>query len=111
LIDSIRPIRDVAKQKGLDAWLKLTPGAELIPVIMVAVERYAAEVRDTEPKFILHPATWLNGKRWEDEPANGNGNGHARPVQVKDLGNGMIEVDGVQMDRRIYERRHGQHAN
>ena len=103
--------RRVAKQKGLDAWLKLSPRAELIPVIMVAVERYAAEVRDTEPKFILHPATWLNGKRWEDEPANGNGNGHAKPVQVKDLGNGMIEVDGVQMDRRIYERRHGQYAN
>jgi hypothetical protein len=41
----------------------------------------------------------------------GNGNGEAKPVQVKDLGNGMLEVDGVQMDRRIYERRHGQHAN
>jgi hypothetical protein len=103
--------RRVAKQKGLDAWLKLSPRTELIPVIMVAVERYAAEVRDTEPKFILHPATWLNGKRWEDEPVNGNGNGHAKPVRVKDLGNGMVEVDGVQMDRRIYERRHGQHAN
>jgi hypothetical protein len=41
----------------------------------------------------------------------GNGNGQAKPVQVKDLSNGMVEVDGVQMDRRIYERRHGQHAN
>jgi hypothetical protein len=41
----------------------------------------------------------------------GNGNGQAKPVQVKDLGNGMVEVDGVQMDRRTYERRHGQHAN
>jgi len=103
--------RHKGRQDAEKAWLKLNPGAEVITVIMGAVERYAAEVRDTEAKYILHPATWLNGKRWEDEPANGNGNGHAKPVQVKDLGNGMIEVDGVQMDRRIYERRHGQHAN
>ncbi len=103
--------RRVAKQEALLSWLKLTPGAEIIPVIMTAVERCAAEVRDTEPKFIPHPATWLNGKRWEDEPVNGNGNGQAKPAQVKDLGNGMLEVDGVQMDRRVYERRYGQHAN
>jgi Helix-turn-helix domain len=103
--------RHAAKQEALKSWLKLSPGAELIPVIMAAVERYAAEVRDTEPRFIKHPGPWLNSRRWEDEPVNGNGNGHAKPVQVKDLGNGMVEVDGVQMDRRTYERRHGQHAN
>ena len=40
-----------------------------------------------------------------------NGNGQAKPTQVTELGNGMVEVDGVQMDRRTYERRHGQHAN
>jgi phage replication O-like protein O len=103
--------RHVGRQDALKAWLKLNPDAELIPVIMAAVERYAAEVEGTEQKYILHPATWLNGKRWEDEPANSNGNGHAKPAQVKDLGNGMLEVGGVQMDRRTYERRHGQHAN
>ena len=103
--------RHNGRQDAEKAWLKLNPGAELITIIMTAVERYAAEVRDTEPRFIKHPGPWLNGKRWEDEPVNGNGNGHAKPVQVRDLGNGMVEVDGVQMDRRIYERRHGQHAN
>jgi hypothetical protein len=66
--------RHVAREDALKAWLKLNPDAELIPVIMAAVERYAAEVRDTTPKFILHPATWLNGKRWEDEPVDGSGN-------------------------------------
>jgi hypothetical protein len=101
--------RHVAKQGALKSWLKLNPSAELIPVIMAAVERYAAEVRDTEPKFIPHPATWLNGRRWEDEPSNGNG--HAKPAQVKELGNDMVDVDGLQMDRRTYERRYGPHAN
>jgi uncharacterized protein YdaU (DUF1376 family) len=31
--------------------------------------RYAAEVRGREARYIAHPATWLNGKRWLDEPA------------------------------------------
>ena len=67
---------------------------------MAAVERYTAEVRDIDPKFILYPATWLNGKRWEDEPANGlrNGNGHAKPTEVRDLGDGWFEVNGMRMD-------------
>jgi hypothetical protein len=102
--------KHVGRHDALKAWLKLKPDDGLIAVIMAAVERYAAEVRDTTPKFILHPATWLNGRRWEDEPANGNGNGHVKPVQVKDLGNGMLEVDGRVMDQRTYERRHGQTA-
>jgi hypothetical protein len=101
--------RRVGRQEALKAWRKLNPDVELIAAIMAAVERYAESVQDTEPRFIKHPGPWLNAKRWEDEPATGNG--HAKPAEVKDLGNGMVEVDGVQMDRRIYERRHGQHAN
>lgn len=103
--------RHVGREDALKAWLKLNPNAELIAMLMVAVPLYAAEVAGTEPKYILHPATWLNGRRWEDEPINSNGNGHGKPAQVKDLGNGMIEVNGVQMDRRIYERRYGYHAS
>ena len=26
--------------------------------------------KNTEMKFIPHPATWLNGERWEDEDVN-----------------------------------------
>jgi phage replication O-like protein O len=101
--------RHVGHEDALKAWLKLKPDVELIPIIMAAVERYAAEVRDTERRFVKHPGPWLNAKRWKDEPINGNG--HAKPVQVKDLGNGMIEVDGRQMERALYEKRYGQHAN
>jgi DNA-binding MarR family transcriptional regulator len=102
--------KHVGRHDALKAWLKLKPDDGLIAVIMAAVERYAAEVRDTTPKFILHPATWLNGKRWEDEPANGNGNGPLQPTEVKNLGDGWFEVNGMRMDRKTYERRHGQTA-
>jgi hypothetical protein len=101
--------RHAARAEAQKAWLKLNPAAEIIPIIMAAVARYADSVQDTEPRFIKYPGPWLNGKRWEDEPVASNG--HAKPTEVKDLGNGMIEVDGVRMDRRIYERRYGQHAN
>lgn len=33
-----------------------------------AMDAYAASVKDSDPKFIAHPATWLNGERWDDEP-------------------------------------------
>src|SRR5262249_45523243 len=101
--------RHVAKQKAFDTWLGLNPDAELISVIMGAVERYAGEERETEPRFILHPATWLNGRRWDDEPAR-SGNGHAKAPEVKDLGNGMMEVDGLRMARETYERKYGRSA-
>ena len=68
--------------------MKLNPNPELTAAIMTAVKRYAEEMKDSEPRFIAHPPTWLNSRRWEDELVNGNGNGHAKPVQVKDLGSG-----------------------
>lgn len=36
-------------------------------VLMAAVERFAAESKGTDPKFLAYPATWLNGERWDDE--------------------------------------------
>ncbi len=102
--------RHVDREAAQKAWLRLSPSPELQTLIMAAVARYAAEKDGTEQRFIKYPAAWLNGKRWEDEPAGGNGNGHAKPVQVKDLGNGFVEVEGRRMERKDFERRYGQAA-
>ena len=82
-------------------------------MIINAVEQYAKEVRETEPRFILYAATWLNGRRWEDEPAGGpaNGNSHAKPPEVKDLGSGILEVDSLKMTRETYERKYARQGN
>jgi hypothetical protein len=107
--------RHEARADALKAWLKVNPDSTLIASIMSATAEYAAANAETEKKFIKFPAAWLNSKRWQDEilARNGNGtaNGHAKPAQVKDLGNGMIEVDGRQMDRTTYERRFANAAN
>jgi hypothetical protein len=36
--------------------------------ILTGAMRYAEECCGTDPKYIAHPATWLNGERWTDEP-------------------------------------------
>ena len=97
--------RRVDKAGALKAWTELAPGPELVADIITGVERYAATVRDIEPRYIKHPGPWLRARRWEDEPIGNCANGHARPTEVKDLGNGFVEVDGKPMERRIYERR------
>ena len=42
---------------------KTTPDA-----LLAAAVTYSEQTRGSEPKFIAHPATWLNGERWLDEP-------------------------------------------
>lgn len=95
--------RHVARQAALSAWVQLNPSPELQTSIMATLVRQAAENEGADMKFIPYPARWLNARRWEDEPLNGNG--HAKPAQVKDLGEGFVEVDGRRMDRQTYERR------
>lgn len=35
-------------------------------VLLAAVEEFAQRMQGSEPKFIPHPSTWLNGERWLD---------------------------------------------
>lgn len=37
-------------------------------VLLGGIERYARERSAADPQFTKHPATWLNGKCWLDEP-------------------------------------------
>lgn len=52
------------------AWDKLKPSDELMATMGKALRlqvRYWTVTRSTE--FAPHPSTWLNGRRWEDDPA------------------------------------------
>src|SRR5699024_4333525 len=35
--------------------------------LVAAADAFTARVRGSDPKFIAHPATWLNGERWTDQ--------------------------------------------
>lgn len=55
--------RKVGKLKAWEAWLKLSPPLESALSAVEASKRNGW----AEKRFIPHPATWLNGGRWDDE--------------------------------------------
>lgn len=58
-----------AKQTALRAWKKIKPNAALFEKIMKAVElqKHSEDWLKENGRFIPHPASWLNGGRWEDD--------------------------------------------
>lgn len=61
--------RHEGKQNALKAFLKINPDKELLDKMISSIERQKAspQWKDNGGQFIPHPATWLNGRRWEDE--------------------------------------------
>ena len=82
--------------------------------LLAGIRRYAEQVTGEDPRFVKHPATWLSGKCWLDEPpaaspnlfAEGTpANGTHRPTDRADNrprhGNGWAEAA-----QRFAESRH-----
>lgn len=57
------------RAKAEKAWQSIAPDEALCERIMQAVKAQtaSAEWKRENGKFIPHPTSWLNGKRWEDE--------------------------------------------
>lgn len=62
--------RKVAKADAEKAFRKLAPDAALLEVLLAAATAQSAwpKWRENGGEFVPHLATWLNGKRWEDQP-------------------------------------------
>lgn len=62
------------KKKGKEAarraWTKLSPDMSLCRVMAKALDRQrqSQDWQREEGRYIPYPASWLNGRRWEDEP-------------------------------------------
>ena len=61
--------RHTGKQDAYKAFVKLKPDEALMQAILSGIERQKQSAQWTKDggQFIPHPATWLNGCRWEDE--------------------------------------------
>ena len=57
--------RKVAKQKAWESWQRINPDSLLVDKIINSVKLQMQSWSD--PKYIPHPATWLNQHRWEDQ--------------------------------------------
>lgn len=62
--------RKTAKQPAEKAFKKLDPNAKLLTEIISSVEVWAKteQWQEQDGKFIPHASTFLNQRRWEDEP-------------------------------------------
>lgn len=60
--------RKTAKLTACKAFARLRPDDALLAVMLAAIDRQALSPQWTKDggEFIPHPATWLNGRRWED---------------------------------------------
>lgn len=61
--------RHVAKATAVRSWQKINPDASLQESIMDGLRRQKDSVQWQRDggKYIPHPSTWLNQRRWEDE--------------------------------------------
>lgn len=65
------------KQTARKAFDRLNPDDALLATMLTAISRQkgSAQWQEKNGQFIPHPATWLNGRRWEDETkVSGSGN-------------------------------------
>jgi uncharacterized protein YdaU (DUF1376 family) len=69
-----------AKVEAQKSFNKIKPDHALLAKIISAVEAFKKSAKWTKDggAYIPHAATWLNGKRWEDEVQSG---GYAEPVR------------------------------
>jgi len=58
--------RHACKLRAKRAWLRLNKG-ERVAALEALVHWRQIWIQRDEPEYIPHPASWLNGERWEDE--------------------------------------------
>jgi len=63
--------RKVAKPAALKAFNTLDPDRDTLKAMLAAIaaQGLADRCAAGEDRYVPHPATWLNGRRWEDQPA------------------------------------------
>ena len=61
--------RKVAKLDAQKAWTKIPNHDQLLPKILAALEsaKSSDDWKKEDGRFIPYPATWLNGRRWDDD--------------------------------------------
>lgn len=59
--------RKVAKANAVKAFKKKCKDEQTYTAIMRGLQNYVTACKDKDPQYIAHPATWINGERWNDE--------------------------------------------
>src|SRR5699024_6072581 len=70
-------------RRAYTAALKKTSHDQLV----AAATKFTQKVHGSDPKFVAHPATWLNGERWDDQDDT-----------MPSIGRTVTDGDGVTWD-------------
>ena len=62
--------RKEAKQEARKAFFSLSPDEVTFARMLEAVKRQKSSDQWRDKQYIPHPATWIRGKRWEDEASS-----------------------------------------
>lgn len=97
-----------AKQDAFRAFQKLKPDDDLLTRMLAALEREkeSAQWQESGGRFIPHPATWLNGRRWEDETTSPTPAQAARHVVAQDYPQRDYDI-GSETPDQVYARLFG----
>jgi len=100
-----------AKQDAIKAWNKLNPDAELRATLLrsLAVKKRDEDWLKEQGRYIPLPATWLNGRRWEDEGVKPE----AEPEEaIEDrLARQRVTLEAQQREREAARQRAGQNGS
>ena len=90
------------RQEALKAFKKIKPDDELLNAILEAVRQQGNtdQWQRDGGQFIPYPATWLNGRRWEDEPDKpvrpaGGKPDYSDPSRYEDVVEEMMHITEV----------------
>ena len=92
--------RKAAKAAALKAWQKLNPSPDLVERILAHVREHKRSqdwIKDGG-QFVPHPATFLNGRRWEDDIPPDTGPGMAYHGYQERTGHKRLEDTGTVVD-------------
>ena len=89
--------RHEGKQAARKAFDRLSVDDPLMGQIINAIAKQRQSDQWRDPRYIPYPATWLNGRRWEDEPVSGHGGG--KRVSAQDYQ--QRDYDEEELERRL----------
>jgi len=89
--------RHEGKQQARKAFDKLRVDDALLGVMVNAITQQKRSQQWSDPRFIPYPATWLNGRRWEDEPVQAADSG--KRVSAQDYS--QRDYDEEELEKRL----------
>ena len=89
--------RHEGKQAARKAFDRLGVDDALLGVMVEAITRQRQSAQWSDPRYVPHPATWLNGRRWEDEPVTGTSGGKKVSAQQYE----QRDYDEAELERRL----------